>query len=746
MGTVQIEINGVELTAETGSMIIEIADKAGMHIPRFCYHKKLSVAANCRMCLVDVGNLPKPVPACATPVADGMKILTHSAKALQAQRSVMEFLLINHPLDCPICDQGGECELQDVALGYGGDVSRFAEGKRVVVDKDIGPLIETDMTRCIHCTRCIRFGTEVVGLREMGATGRGEHMEIGTFVAASLVSEVASNIIDLCPVGALTAKPSRYQARAWELRATPSIAPHDCLGTNIDIHHRRGEVIRVVPRENEKINEVWITDRDRFSYEALNKAKRLTQPMLKIDGKWQKVSWEAALSAAADQIQKVVAEKGPERFGALVSPSATLEEMYLTQKLVRGVGSHNVDHRLRQIDFTTQHDDPMFPEFMLSFDELEEMDATLLVDAELHSEQPLLALRVRKSTRFGRVMSVGSHSADLNCRVSPEIIAGAPQLVGELQGIVAALITQAKDPVKAELVELFKDVKHTPEHDIIASELRINENACIIVGQSAQEHSQLGHIRWLCTLMSELTGAKYGELTHGANTSGGYLAGALPHRVSIGRESAVTGWNVQQMLQKGLDAYLLVQTEPELDSSYRDAARASLLKAQATIVLTPFAEGEFLDYATVLLPVAGFTETSGTYVNVCGEFQSFAAAVKAKGEARPGWKVLRVLANLLGIEAIKFTSSEQIAQLLKEHFEQSSDALIGHQEIPEELPIGGEVPKKLAIYDCDPLVRRAYSLQQTPLGQANWRKDQIDTLCLNYQTKNVQIEVEVVDA
>ncbi|NVJ58912.1 MAG: NADH-quinone oxidoreductase subunit G [Gammaproteobacteria bacterium] len=745
MGTVTITIDGQELIAESGSMIIEVADTAGVSIPRFCYHKKLSVAANCRMCLVDVSNLPKAVPACATPVADGMKVLTQSPKAISAQKSIMEFLLINHPLDCPICDQGGECELQDISMGYGSDISRFTEQKRVVKDKNIGPLIETDMTRCIHCTRCVRFGTEVVGLRELGATGRGEHMEIGTFVEKSLVSELAGNVIDLCPVGALTAKPSRYKARAWELAATESISPHDCLGTNVEVHHRRGDVIRVVPRENESINEVWISDRDRFSYESLNKSKRLTQPMIKKNGDWQKCDWETALTFAADNLKAMVKNKGKESLGALVSPNSTLEELYLTQKFIRGLGCHNIDHRLRQIDFSTQHDDPFYPKIDFAIADLEDMDATLLVGANPRQEQPLLSIRLRKSTRYGRVMSIAPFELNENFRIHPQISMHSSELTTHLQGVVAALIEQQKEPISATLKDLFAETSATNDHRVIANELRINDNACVLVGQSALEHSNSGHIRWLARTISRLSGCKYGELTHGANSAGAYLAGAIPHRLTVGRDSDHCGWNTQQMLQKGLPGYFLFNTEPELDSSYRDAARVSLLKADLVVMCSPFAEGEFLEYANVLLPIAGFTETSGTFVNVEGHWQSFTAAVKAKGEARPGWKVLRVLANLCDISGFDYNSSEEIRDELRNKLDNASEAYVGHLHNPDKLEHGGESPRVLTIYDSDMLVRRSPSLQLSPQGVTNWRRDQIQELAFFEQRQVIDIK-EVADA
>ncbi|MEE4244116.1 MAG: NADH-quinone oxidoreductase subunit NuoG [Kangiellaceae bacterium] len=728
MGIVHVEIDGVALEAETGSMIIEVADAAGISVPRFCYHKKLSVAANCRMCLVDVTNLPKAVPACATPVAEGMKILTDSSKARNAQKSVMEFLLINHPLDCPICDQGGECELQDVAMGYGGDVSRFTEGKRVVKDKDIGPLVETDMTRCIHCTRCVRFGTEIAGMRELGATGRGEHMEIGTFVEKSMASEVSGNIIDLCPVGALTAKPSRFKARAWEMQTTASIAPHDCVGTNIEVHHRRGEVIRVVPRENEAINEVWITDRDRFSYQALNQAARLTQPKIKRDGKWHTVDWETALNEVVSRLEKIKQHEGAEQIGMLLSPSSTTEEMFLAQQLMRGIGSNNIDHRLRRIDFSDQHDEPMKPSFDISIEQLDDMDATLLIGADLRFEQPLLSLRLRKSTRFGRVMSIHSHPLEENYVVSPSFSIAPEQYADELQGIVVALIEQYSDPLPAELTDLFKDAKATAQQATIASELRINENACVLLGQSVLEHSQSSTIKWLARTIAELSGCGYGELTHGANTHGGHIAGALPHREAVAVESDVCGWNTQQMLQKGLSAYLLLNTEPEFDSAFTEAANTSLRNAECVVVMSAFSDGPFKEYADIMLPVAGFTETSGTFVNCEGKWQSFTAAVAAKGEARPAWKVLRVLGNLFDLENFHFTSSSEVIEYLYDLYENVSDKAVGHNTIPESICSAGDTPPLLAIYDIDPLTRRALALQQSILGQKNWRLTAIENL------------------
>src|SRR3569832_1414792 len=438
---VNIEIDGIPIKAENGAMIIEAADEAGIPIARFCYHKKLSVAANCRMSLVEVDKAAKPLPACATPVTEGMKVLTRSPRALDAQRGTMEFLLINHPLDCPICDQGGECELQDVSMGYGESHSRFEEGKRVVRDKDIGPLISTEMTRCIHCTRCVRFGEEIAGIKELGAVGRGEHMEIGTYVQKAVTSELSGNVIDLCPVGALTSKPFRYTARPWELISVASVAPHDCVGSNIYLHQRGNRVMRALPQENAAVNETWISDRDRFSYEGLNCADRLTAPLIKRDGEWEEVDWETALHTAVARIKGVMTAGGAKPLGMLVSPRATLEEMYLAQKWLRGLGGANIDHRLRQCDFTDQTAAPIVPSLVCTLDELETVDGLLIVGAIVRKDQPIIGHRIRKaSLRGARVAVISRVDFELRFRVAERIIASPAEMERALAGVVKALL------------------------------------------------------------------------------------------------------------------------------------------------------------------------------------------------------------------------------------------------------------------------------------------------------------------
>lgn len=700
---VNIEIDGKKLTVEPGSMVIEAADEAGIYIPRFCYHKKLSVAANCRMCLVDVAKAPKALPACATPVNEGMVIQTKSKKALDAQKAVMEFLLINHPLDCPICDQGGECELQDLAMGYGGDVSQYVEGKRVVADKDIGPLIATEMTRCIHCTRCVRFGTEVAGMRELGATGRGEHMTIGTFIEKSVDSEVSGNVIDLCPVGALTAKPSRFTARAWELQSRPSIAPHDCLGSNIDVHFRRTQVMRVVPRENEAVNEVWISDRDRYSYEALNKAERLVNPKIKRDGVWQDVSWQDALELTATNLKRAGAG-----VAALASATSTTEELYLLQKVVRGLGSNNVDFRLRQSDFSADAQAALMPQLGLSIAELENLDATLLIGSNLRQEQPIAAVRLRKATRDGVVMSLSTVDVDWTFRVAPDVIDA--DLLAQVAGVAKALV-EAKASEAAEFSSAVASVKANDSHKAIAEQLLKAEKKAVILGAIAIEHPHFASIDSLVQIIGKLSGASIGMLTTGANAAGAWLAGAVPHRREAGHAVNSTGLNAQQMLASAQKAYVLMNVEPELDSILGEAALEAVKGAEFIVALTPFADGKVSEYADVLLPIGAFTETSGSYVNAEGTFQSFAAVVPAKGEARPGWKVLRVLGNLLNLKGFDYVSSEDVLAELQQALK-APGAAAAVWTAPKQLS-GGKAVTPQNMYAIDALVRRAPSLQHT---------------------------------
>ncbi|MDA1107007.1 MAG: NADH-quinone oxidoreductase subunit NuoG [Proteobacteria bacterium] len=718
---VTIEINGKPLQVRDGMMVIEAADEAGIPIPRFCYHKKLSITANCRMCLVDIDKAVKPLPACATPVTDGMKILTHSPKALMAQKGVMEFLLINHPLDCPICDQGGECELQELAMGYGRDVARYQEKKRVVQDKDIGPLISTDMTRCIHCTRCVRFGQEIAGLMELGATGRGEHMEIGTYIEKSLKSEMSGNIIDLCPVGALTAKPSRYVARAWEMAQRASIAPHDSIGSNLYVHVRGNQVIRVIPRENEEINETWISDRDRYSYQGLSSTDRLRVPMIKQNGAWHATDWSTALETVVQGLKQVVAAHGAAQLGALASPTATLEEMYLLQKLMRGLGCNNIDHRLRQTDFSGQADAPGFPALNHAIADLEQLDAALLIGSNVRKEQPIAAHRLRKAALNGaHLMLLNPLNYDMNFPVAEKIVASPAGMVHALAGVVKELLqgNAAPDPAIAALLA---DVHIDATHRAIAEHLKGADKGAVLLGNLAVTHPHFALLHILAQWAAQLSQTTLGVLPEAANSAGAWLAGMLPHRGAAGARVAQAGLDAQAMLDAKLKAYLLMGVEPEYDCANPARALSAVADADFVVTLTAFRSAAMEGYADVMLPVVPFTETAGTFVNAEGRWQSFEAAVNPLDEARPAWKVLRVLGNLFDAPGFDYVTSHEMRDELKRAVDNMSSKNERSAEVPaRRLPAAdstlmriGEVP----IYAVDALVRRASALQQTQEAQ-----------------------------
>ncbi|MEX2525934.1 MAG: NADH-quinone oxidoreductase subunit NuoG [Gammaproteobacteria bacterium] len=715
---VTIEVDGKSLEARKGQMLIEVTDREDLYVPRFCYHSKLSVAANCRMCLVEVEKAPKPLPACATPVMDGMVVRTKSKLALDAQKSVMEFLLINHPLDCPICDQGGECELQDLAMGFGGDVSRYQEKKRVVKDKDIGPLVQTDMTRCIHCTRCVRFGEEIAGLRELGATGRGEHMEIGTYVEKSMTSELSGNVIDLCPVGALTSKPFRYSARTWEMLQRPGIAPHDSLGSNLHFHFKIDRIKRVVPAENEAVNEVWLSDRDRFSYEGLYSEDRLNTPMLKINGQWEEVDWEIALRKTAESLRGVVNEHGAGGIGALAAPNATTEEFYLLQKLLRGLGSGNIDHRLRRADFSGQDQDPVFPWLGRNVTELEELDAALIIGGNPRHDQPLLNLRLRKAALKGAdIMYLNPVDYEFNYRVAEKIIIRPGELAANLSGVLKAVLekTGAADATDG----LLNNARVSGAQRSIAEKLCDGDAASVFLGNLAVSHPDFSTLRYLAGQIVAISGAKPGYLGEAANSAGACLAGALPHRGPAGEAAAVTGHDAAAMLETPLPGYLLLNTEPELDCQDGAQALRALEAASAVVVITPFVTETMKSYANVLLPSALYAENEGSYVNVEGRRQSFAAVVPPPGEARPAWKILRVLADKLNIGGCAYDSVAAVADDINHVIDNVVPDNTAEWRRPAEIgstSAGIEYINPVPMYATDSLARRAPALQRTGQG------------------------------
>ncbi len=703
---ITITINDQEIKARPGAMLIDVADAEGIHIPRFCYHKKLSVSANCRMCLVEVEKAPKPMPACATPVMDGMKVLTNSVKALSAQKSTMEFLLINHPLDCPICDQGGECELQDLSVAHGSSSSNYHEMKRVVVDKDIGPLIETEMTRCIQCTRCVRFGDEIAGMREMGAIGRGENMTIGTYIEKSLKSELSGNIIDICPVGALTAKPSRYKARAWEIAQHPSIASHDCVGSNIALHTFNGEVIRSVPRENEEINECWISDRDRFSYQGINAEDRLQEPMIKVDGEWRTATWDEALEKVAEHLNQV----DPNEVGVLASDRATTEELYLLQKLMRGKGVANIDHRLRQTDFSDQGKEPQFPSLGMTFSELEQQEVIVLVGSDVRRDQPMANHRIRKAVLNGaKVIAVNPLKLSFNYPVEQQIVAAPADLVAKLAGIASAT---GKMPPQLSQIEQ-QDINGATG---IANLLKDADKATVILGNLAVQHPAYATLRALAAVIASNTGAQLSYLAESANTAAAWLAGVVPHRVAGGETAGAEGLHVTDMFMKALKTFVLFDVEPEFDCSDPQKAEAAMHYARV-IALTPFASDKMRAYADILLPISTFAETSGTFINAEGVQQSFRGAAPAIGAAKPGWKVLRVLGNLMQVDGFDYMSSQDVLAEFNERVSISPDnsRTFDDSDVFEKLEenTGLQRISSVHAYSVDGLVRRANALQKT---------------------------------
>ena len=692
---VEIELDGKKVEVLEGSMVMHAAEKAGTYIPHFCYHKKLSIAANCRMCLVDVEKAPKPMPACATPVTQGMIVRTKSEKAIKAQQSVMEFLLINHPLDCPICDQGGECQLQDLAVGYGSSSSRYEEEKRVVPVKDVGPLISMqEMSRCIHCTRCVRFGQEVAGIMELGMVNRGEHAEITTVVGDTVDSELSGNMIDICPVGALTSKPFRYSARTWELSRRKSVAPHDSTGSNLIVQVKNHKVMRVVPFENEEINECWIADRDRFSYEALNSDERLTKPMLKQGGVWKEVDWQTALEYVANGLQQIKNDHGASAIGALVSPHSTVEELYLAGKLVRGVGSENIDYRLRNAEFTAAQGVQWLG---MPIATLSNLQSALVVGSNLRKDHPLFAQRIRQAAKKGcKVFSINDRVYDWAMPVAASVVAAGDwtqaladvaAAVAEAKGVTAPVAGQAHDEAKA-----------------IAAALLAGEQKAVLLGNAAAHHAQATTLLALANWIAEQTGATVGYLTEAANTVGAQWVKAVP---------AAGGMNAAQMISGNVKAAILLNVEPEFDSAAGKAAVAGLNKAQMVVTLSPFKAN--MEFSDVLLPIAPFTETSGSFVNAEGRLQSFHAVVKPLAETRPAWKVLRVLSNLMGVKSVDYETSQDVLAAATAGATQVPASVLSNAAKAVSAVSAGNVaaPVVASIYQLDSIVRRATSLQLT---------------------------------
>lgn len=718
---IEIEIDGKQLEVADGSTIIEAADAAGIYIPRFCYHKKLSVAANCRMCLVEVEKAPKPMPACATPVTHGMKVQTKSEKALQAQRDVMEFLLVNHPLDCPICDQGGECELQDVSMGYGNCSSHYDERKRAVPSPDLGPLIETEMTRCIQCTRCVRFGEEIAGQRELGLVNRGEKEAISTYIQTTVSSEVSGNVIDICPVGALTNKPFRYQARAWEMVEHPTLSPHDCLGTNMFVHTRseienaERRVMRAVPRDNEAINETWMSDRDRFAVDALYHADRVYKPMVKRKGKWLETSWEAILPEVADKLLQIT-QADPNKLAVAMGKSCSTEEYYLLQKIIRMLGSNNIDCRLRQQDFSQQATAPEFPSFGMKIAEIETADQVLLVGGHIRHEQPLLALRLVKACNEEsmQVSAINACAYDFNFPLSQQLLLPGFALVSGLAQVAIAAAKEAGKKLSPAAEKIAADLDVSESAVAMAKQLLGAEKGVILLGAEAIQHADAAQFHNWASELARLTGAVVAQTTNGANEAGAWLAGAIPHRSAAMGEVSAVGLDAQRQFSEALPAYVLFNVDPTTDSINPAVASKALDNAQCVISINTFMSDALKDKVDYILPLAPFTESDGTFVNIEGMMQRFKPTSIPFAESKPGWKILRVLGNFLQLDGFGYETNEEVTDELT--------ALMANMpKAPEQTAHFKAVPKaprryyRLAhwpMYSNDQFVRRSDALQR----------------------------------
>ncbi len=692
--TVSIEIDGEKLVAPKGSMIIQAADKAGISIPRFCYHEKLAIAANCRMCLVDVEKSPKPLPACATPVMEGMKVTTRSKRALDAQRNVMEFLLVNHPLDCPICDQGGECELQDVAIGYGRSVSRFQERKRVVADEDLGPLVATEMTRCIHCTRCVRFMDDIAGTTELGGMFRGEHTEIGTYIGRSLESELSGNIIDLCPVGALTNKVFRFRARPWELVARPHLGYHDALGSNLYLHLRRGEVLRVVPRDNEAINENWLSDRDRYSHQALTHDDRLTSPRIRQNGHWVDASWEQALTVAADALKGVVARHGASALSTLIAPNVSAEEMYLAAKLTRALGSDAVEHRLQQIDFSGEQSEPAFATPLAEYAHARSI---LLIGSHPRHDAPLLGHRIRCAWRAGaQVHAINPFSTRQVFELSQSLFGSPDQQLADLAAVARAAGGSA---FPAQWAALADASRHGNAAAAISRSLAESSTSRVLFGAAAASHPRASLLRQLARFVAQVTESSFDELPQGANAKAAWRVGAV----------STSAYGSSR-------AYVLYGAEAPQDFAHGQMIVDALKGAEAVIAFSAFAHPTLASSASVIFPIGLPPEVDGSYVNVDGLVQSFAGAAKPPGEARAGWRVLRALGEKLGLPEFHFTDFASLSGQVVPLLASPAAALQGRDAAVPTVGEGFIVQRVMPIYNVDSVVRRSPSLQGTVIA------------------------------
>lgn len=743
---INIEIDGINFSVNPGAKIIEIADDAGIYIPRFCYHKKLSISANCRMCLVEVEKSPKLVPACATPIMNGMKVFTNTSKVIEAQKSVMEFLLINHPLDCPICDQGGECELQDLTIGYGCISSRFDEAKRVVEDYDIGPLVATDFTRCILCSRCVRFCTEIAGREEFGIVDRGTVSRVFTFLREQLSSGLSGNVIDLCPVGALTSKPFRYKARSWDLVQYPFISVHDCLGSNLFVHVYKNKVLRVVPKRNEHINEVWISDRDRFSYEGLYSKYRLETPMVKLEGKWIETTWEDAISYSLEKLNLIKNKHGANELCTIASPNSTLEEFYVLQKLFRSIGSNNIDHRIKQIDFSNQSFFPLVPGMDMEINEIDNKDFIFVIGSDIVREQPIVGLKIRKAiNKGGNLFVLNPVDFDFSINIKDKYILNSSHFVDVLSEVVKSVIIKKSYDIKD--YPLFDNIKLTKKYDTLVSCLLNSKNNLILLGSLSNSSPDFSKILSLSVLLSKLTSSNLGLMTDGANSAGGYVAGFLPFRYSGGKNiNGNLGLNVKDMVLNGLKGYVLFGVDPEFDTFYGFNLLNSLKNSNFVLSFTSFINDTLFNVSDVLLPIASSYENSGTYINVSNKWQTFKSVVDFSKNTKYGWKAVCDLSKALGLSGFDYINIESILNEIRLNSNEEVFKSINWKNIKIDDLSSNIINNNLiniplvSEFGVDSLVRRAKSLQST-INAINSKK----TLFVNNVTANkYDIKVDIV--
>lgn len=709
-----IEIDGKEIVANPGEMLIQTADRAGIYIPRFCYHKKLQIAANCRMCLVEVENAPKTLPACATPVMPGMKAFTRSKKTIQSQKVVMEFLLANHPLDCPICDQGGECELQDLSVGYGTDSSQFEQSKRVVADENLGPLVATEMTRCIHCTRCVRFCQDIAGVQEIGAFNRGGDMNIGTFLVNGLKNELSGNVIDLCPVGALTSKPFRYQGRSWEFEQFSAISPHDCIGSNLYYHayaehnDNSSQVMRVLPKENDTINEVWLSDRDRFSYMGLTAHDRAHHPMIKQDGHWKTVSWETALNAVSEHFKAIMQAGQAHEVGGLISGSASCEEQFLFQKLLRGIGSSHIDYRVHVNDFSDQMQFTSYPGITSSLADIQQASTILVMGGNIREDQPILCHRIRQAVKAGsKLLVINHYDYDLACPTYAKKILRPDDLLPYLVALNTVI-----NPATAHGDIADRFLNDSALNDIASTLQGASGSIAIIAGEQVESALDGAQIRAWLHQLSLTVGGRLHHITRGANAAGAWLTGAVPHRSECLLPSEQVGYHAQKMLEAKLPVYWLHGIEVEHDCIDPQLAIEALREADLVISCQSYVSETTRALADIILPIAAFSEYAGSMINASGQHQTFHAAVLPPAEAKPAWKVYRVLGSLLGFDSLQYNHCSEITSILADTLPSMQAHYMGQITTPKYLD-----QKKIyrvghwPAYRLDATVRRAEPLQ-----------------------------------